>query len=97
MWAFRSSKREKLNRKTRQKSSSPDVTQRRRKKVSGTKSRNGPAGASHFWCLTPFSDVLANAAPAVVHSGEPVAIKGPLSAIAVPFRLTTDGWRVRLP
>jgi len=25
------------------------------KKGSGTKSRNGPSGASHFWFLTPFS------------------------------------------
>ena len=25
------------------------------KKGSDTKSRNGPSGASHFWCLTPFS------------------------------------------
>ena len=28
------------------------------KKGSGTKSRNGPSGASHFWFLTPFSDPL---------------------------------------
>ena len=28
----------------------------RSKKGSGTKSRNGPSGASHFWFLTPFSD-----------------------------------------
>ena len=25
------------------------------KKVSGTKSRNGPSGAAHFWCLIPIS------------------------------------------
>ena len=27
---------------------------RGREKGSDTKSRNGPWGASHFWCLTPF-------------------------------------------
>ena len=27
-----------------------------RETVSATKSRNGPAGASHFWCRTPFPD-----------------------------------------
>jgi hypothetical protein len=30
--------------------------QRDREKGSDTKSRNGPSGASHFWCLTPFPD-----------------------------------------
>ena len=31
-----------------------------REKGSGTKSRNGPSGASHFWVLTPFSSAAAN-------------------------------------
>ncbi len=28
------------------------------KKGSGTNSRHGPSGASHSWCLTPFSQAL---------------------------------------
>ncbi len=30
------------------------IQRRSGKKGSDTKSRNGPSGASHFWCLTPF-------------------------------------------
>ena len=33
------------------------------KKGSDTKSRNGPSGASHFWCLTPFSTAHSGSCP----------------------------------